>query len=404
MASVSTRKRLDGSTVYVLHANLGRDSNKKAIRRSKVWQPPAGLSQSRAKKRAEQLAANWEKELIEAAREERALAAQEAAAPCDFIAFIDGVWYPLRVEGRNLKPQTIQFYDCMLLYIRNYFKGCTLQNITPFDIEHFFAYLQTEFKGRGGKPMKPKSARHIYSTLNQIFNFAVEQGKILRSPMASMSPPRPEYKPVDAFTPEEARDFLALVDARPLEFRCMMYLLMTTGVRRGECAGLQWGDMHLAEGYIYIQRNVSYTKSTGLAVTTPKTAHGFRRVPIMPYVAVLFAEYRQAVQRANPRTALGKAYVFPTNKKDIFTPRGPNSITVRLDRFMKKTNLPQLSPHDLRHTCATLLLANGADMKSVQQILGHASASTTLNFYTAANLEQMQAATEKYADAFGLGD
>jgi len=64
--------------------------------------------------------------------------------------------------------------------------------------------------------------------------------------------------------------------------------------------------------------------------------------------------------------------------------------------------LPDLSPHDLRHSCATLLLAQGADIKSVQNILGHADASTTLNFYVKTDLKQMRAATEKYAAAFNL--
>jgi len=69
---------------------------------------------------------------------------------------------------------------------------------------------------------------------------------------------------------------------------------------------------------------------------------------------------------------------------------------------MKRHGLADMSPHDLRHSCATLLLSSGADIKSVQDILGHANASTTLNFYVKSDLKQMQTATQKYAMAFNL--
>ena len=89
-------------------------------------------------------------------------------------------------------------------------------------------------------------------------------------------------------------------------------------------------------------------------------------------------------------------------KESAYEPRDPNTVTRKITEFMKSIGLPGISPHDLRHTCATLLLENGADIKSVQEILGHADAATTLNFYVKADLKQMKIATQRYADAFDL--
>ena len=92
----------------------------------------------------------------------------------------------------------------------------------------------------------------------------------------------------------------------------------------------------------------------------------------------------------------------------MFTDATGNHITKpTLYRAFKKAaasiGRPDARFHDLRHSCATLMLAQGADIKSVQEILGHADASTTLNFYVKADLKQMQAAADKFAAAFDLG-
>ena len=121
----------------------------------------------------------------------------------------------------------------------------------------------------------------------------------------------------------------------------------------------------------------------------------------MPKVKSLLQALKQQTRTAYPSTLLDDAFLFP-GTNGLFTPRNPDAITRRVKRFMKSNGLPDLSPHDLRHSCATLLLMNGADIKSVQQILGHSDASTTLNFYVRADFQQMRQATDKYAAAIGL--
>ena len=78
-------------------------------------------------------------------------------------------------------------------------------------------------------------------------------------------------------------------------------------------------------------------------------------------------------------TDIMNMYLFHS-PESLYEPHDPTYFTKNLKKFMKRIGLPDMSPHDLRHTCATLMLQNGADIKSVQDMLGHSDASTTLNF------------------------
>lgn len=192
----------------------------------------------------------------------------------------------------------------------------------------------------------------------------------------------------------------ALTD-EPLDFRCIMQLLLTSGIRRGECLGLKWKDIDERNAAMTVSRSVVYTPKSGIMISTPKTADSIRTISIMPTTLCLLQRLKQQTAAESKRAILKDAFVFP-GSRDIFHPRDPNAVTRRVKRFMKRSTLPDLSPHDLRHSCATLLLAQGADLKSVQAILGHADASTTLNFYVRSDLRQMRSATEKYAAALNL--
>ena len=209
-------------------------------------------------------------------------------------------------------------------------------------------------------------------------------------------------KKVDAMTSEQAKVFFSLADRCKPDLRCMLYLLTTTGVRRGELVGLKWRDVDTGAAVLHVERGVAYTHKTGVVMSTPKTSSSIRDVPLMAGTVDVVEAYREQYKQEHPSTIIKDAYLFHRSD-DIFRPIDPNAITRRVKRFMKNNGLPDLSPHDLRHSCATLLLAQGADVKSVQQILGHSDASTTLNFYVKADLQQMRAATDKMAAAFDLG-
>lgn len=178
---------------------------------------------------------------------------------------------------------------------------------------------------------------------------------LAKNPMNKVDPPRKEKRPVDALTQEQAKQFFSLLPACPLDFRCILQLLITTGIRRGECMGLRWGDINEKACTLTIARSISYTPETGVTINTPKTANSIRTIPIISGTLHLLQELKKQAQTQHPNTILETAFLFP-KEDDVFKPRDPNSVTRRVKRFMKNNGLPDLSPHDLRHSCATLLL------------------------------------------------
>ena len=176
----------------------------------------------------------------------------------------------------------------------------------------------------------------------------------------------------------------------PHKQRAMYMLLLTTGMRRGESFGLKWGDIDFDVSVIRIQRNVTYS-TAGVNVGYTKTAAGERTVPMTSMLSELLQEFKKSENALSPLE--DDMFLFH-QESSRYAPQDPTYITKHMRRFMKRIGLPDMSPHDLRHTCASLLIQSGADIKSVQDILGHADASTTLNFYARSNMNGMKKAVE----------
>jgi len=261
--------------------------------------------------------------------------------------------------------------------------------------------MRTEYRTKQGKPLATKTIRHYYCALRFIFSFAVDREYILENPIYKVECPKSQRKEVDAFTEEQARLFLQYIEECPLDFHCMLHLMITLGLRRGEVIGLQWRDIDESRSTIHVERGVTYTAKAGIIVATPKTATSIREVPLMPSTLLLLKQLKAKTKEMHPNTILEHAFIFPS-QKDLFIPRDPNAVTRRVKNFIKSHNLPDMSPHDLRHSAATLLLNCGGDIKAVQNILGHSDSSTTLNFYVKSDLKQAKIATNRLAAALGI--
>jgi integrase len=175
-------------------------------------------------------------------------------------------------------------------------------------------------------------------------------------------------------SPEQARRLLH--EARGDRFEALYVLALTTGLRQGELLGLRWEDVDLSAKRLRVRR----TLVTGSKLTfgQPKSSRGRRGVALTPHAADSLTVHRDQQQDGSlyDRTGL----VFCTSKG---TPIAPQNLVRRCFKpLLKRAGLPNIRFHDLRHTCATLLLGRGVHPKVVQDLLGHAQITLTLDTYS----------------------
>ena len=227
--------------------------------------------------------------------------------------------------------------------------------------------------------------------------YAARMHYIERDPcqdLAQSEKPRREKKRVDFLSPDEARRFLRCLDSESLFWKAFENILITTGARRGEAVGLQWGDIDFEAMSISIQRNVTPDRDAPdrMRVGATKTGEA-RTVPVSRRVLEMLLELKREREAALGVSLLPQTFVF-CRACDPYKPINPQEPTRWQRRFVQRHGLPNVSPHDLRHTAATLALESGADLKQIQQLLGHRDASTTLQFYAGVTEERQRQTVE----------
>lgn len=175
---------------------------------------------------------------------------------------------------------------------------------------------------------------------------------------------------------------------------------MYTGLRRGELLGLEWSDIDYINQVINIERNSLYLPKEGVYQDTTKNTTSNRVIKVSQGTLSMLKEYQ--VWQKKQRLLLGNKWV---NTNKLFTkwngePMHPDTLSGWFHKFVKKNDLPDISIHSLRHTNATLLIANGIPLKTVSSRLGHANITTTGNIYTHAIKSADEKAAELIDDIF----
>ena len=187
---------------------------------------------------------------------------------------------------------------------------------------------------------------------------------------------------------------IAALEEESLKYETYFKLIIATGMRRGECCGLQWGDINWQERSIHIQRNVVKVTGEEIIVKETKTMAGDRYVYFSLEMESLLREFQQEcsweTETYDGRKLEDADYIF--RRHGYRLPMTPTTFTWRFKLILKKHGLPPaLNVHSLRHTNASLLIAGGADVATV---VGHSQPSTTLDIYTHAFDKNKKAASQ----------
>ena len=259
----------------------------------------------------------------------------------------------------HLKPSTLERYRGIVhLHILPVWGGWQIGKITPSDVNGWIRALVAD-------GLRPGSVRQTHRVLSLILDAAVQDGRLGRNPARGARLPRPVRKEAMYLSAGEVSSLAEA--ARPHELTILT--LAFTGLRFGELAALKVRRFDVARKRMNIMESVTEVGST-LVWTTPKT-HQTRSVPVPSQLAAMLEERCEGKQPDDLifTSPLGKTLRLSNWRKNVFDPA------------CQAAGIEGLRPHDLRHTAASLAIQSGANVKVVQQMLGHASAAMTLDVY-----------------------
>ena len=287
----------------------------------------------------------------------------------------------------SVRPTTYRSYQQLVdLHLKPGLGRYPLAKLTPQQVQTFL-----NDQHRGGRILKsyqdqesprtltPRTVQYIHAVLRRALNQAMRWGMVPRNVAALVTPPRVIQQEVQPFTPQQARDFLGMIATHRL---CpLIAVALSCGLRQGEALGLRWADgVDLDQGMLHVRHALQTVGGTRQLVEL-KTARS-RRTLTLPATLVTLLRAHRTRQRERQLAASPQwhetGFVFTTRDGQ---PLDGGNVTRDFKKLLAAAGLPPLRFHDLRHSCASFLLAQGVSPRVVMEILGHSQISLTMNTY-----------------------
>ena len=255
-----------------------------------------------------------------------------------------------------------------------------LRDVTPKHIQDYYTYeLEVE-------KVSPNTVIHRHANIHKALKYAFQTNLIDSNPAAKVQRPKKLRFETHPYTADELDTLLRLVKGTNLEFGVMLAAFY--GLRRGEVCGLKWDAIDFERKTITIRHTVVQTKVDGSTMLVKKdrtkTKSSHRTLPLVkPFEDFLLTiRDKQEINRrlcGSSYNTENLDYIYVNELGELMK---PNYLTQAFPVFLEKHGLRKIRFHDLRHSCATLLYANGVALKDIHEWLGHSDIATTSNIYT----------------------
>lgn len=318
--------------------------------------------------------------------------------------------------SKSKAPGTIAGYTYSIRDITLYF-SCYPVPTAELTAKQVEAYLDWERQRRqpgyiGDHKVSPRNTdgsgientvHHRYTVLRSILQYAVREGiadrNVASKRDAHIQPPMPQRQEFDVLTQEEALKLIQHLEQEPLWFQIAVFLGLLLGLRRSEIIGVQISDINWETRTLTIRRTVTQQTLNRKNTLVVKPCTKNRRPKMLNLSDELCGIlHRGIVEQQRYSSSFGTDYC---NDWDGYLMRyqdgkiiPPNAITQHFQLFLVKNHLKKIRFHDLRHSCASLLFANGVDILTIQEILGHAQLTTTIAYTHKINDNKSKALTQ----------
>lgn len=296
----------------------------------------------------------------------------------------------------RLKPATFASYrETLRLHILPTLGRVKVQALRPDQVRTLLAHKLAAGLG-------PRSVQIVHGTLRTMLGEAVREEVIVRNPAAVVRAPSVTREEVQPWSPEEAGQFLRVSAEHRLY--ALFAVGVAVGLRRGELLGLRWSDVDLDERLVHVRQIAQRLPEVGLIYGTPKTGKSRRTIPL-PARSVKVLRAHRARQAAE-MLALGpgsteSGLVFTSSVGTVVEPRNLSRL---FEQLIAAVGVRRIRFHDLRHTCASLLLVQGVPARVVMDVLGHSQMAITMDLYSHVMPTALREAADAIDRALGQGE